>query len=191
MRNNHTEGRPGDQDFMSKVEKKLKETQELTKSIDHLVRKQIVFDGHTLDEWRRVLKVDIPSNIDVPTLIQLSIDIGKKYQTASFYRERQNFSVSILEQERAEKWKQAYDNTRAKHQQEFNKPLAAKSCEVAADLTVKEFDDAVNLQKTIQDFWNRRVSTLSELRKIVEIMSYSIGADARMQRDVNIYTKEK
>ena len=68
-------------------------------------------------------------------------------------------------------------------QEEFGKPLAAKSCEVAAEMAISSIKDSGTQQKVARDFWARTCDTLSEVRKILEMHGKNLAAEVRADRD--------
>lgn len=149
--------------------------------------------GYSIDTWREHFVVKIPptEEITFPTLIQLSAEIFKKYQEAAFYRDKQGVQMTVLEQSKFEKYHTAYQSARNRTEKAFGKPLAAESCKVEATLATKHLEDAIANQKVIKDFWNKTCETLTELRKLIEIMSYSLSGDAKVSRDFVVRTNRE
>jgi hypothetical protein len=98
--------------------------------------------------------------------------------------------MTILEQAKFEKYHTAYQAARSRTEKEFGKPLAAESCKVEATLATKHLEDAIANQKVIKDFWNKTCETLTELRKLVEVMGYALSGDAKVSRDFVVRTRE-
>ena len=64
--------------------------------------------------------------------------------------------------------------------------LAAESCKVAATLAVGDLENAISNQKVIHSFWVKTCDTLTEMRKLLELVGYALAGDARVQRDIVI-----
>lgn len=148
-------------------------------------------NGYSIDTWREhfVIKIPPSEEITFPVLVNLATEIFKKYQEAAYYRDKQGIQMTVLEQAKFEKYHTAYQTARSKNEKEFGKPLAAESCKVEATLATKHLEDAITNQRVIKDFWNKTCETLTELRKLVEIMSYALSGDAKVSRDFVVRTK--
>jgi hypothetical protein len=149
--------------------------------------------GYSIDVWRKQFIVNIPpaDEITFPTLVALSAEIFKKYQQAAYYRDKQGVQMTVLEQAKFEKYHTAYQSARNRTEKEFGKPLAAESCKVEATLATKHLEDAIANQKVIKDFWNKTCETLTELRKLIEIMGYALSGDAKVGRDFVVRAKSE
>lgn len=137
----------------------------------------------SIRDWKKYFNVKIPENINFPILIELAIEISKKYQEAAYYRDKQNVQLAILERVRGDKYYLAYQNARESTRRESGKALAAESCKVEAILATKELEEAMNSQKIICDFWDRTCKTLTDIRKLIEIIGFALSGDAKTQRD--------
>jgi len=173
---------------MSRISSKLKDTTEfLNKLSGYLDENFKIFGvtgkGYSVEEWKEYFLIDIPDEITFPVLIDLAAQVFEKYQKAAYFRDKQSIQMSILEQTKAEKYHSAYQSARTENEQKFGKPLAAESCKVSATLATKELEDAISNQKVVRDFWNKTCDTLTELRKLLELMGYALSGDARINRD--------
>jgi hypothetical protein len=117
-------------------------------------------------------------------IVDLASQIFKLYQTASYFRDKQTIQMAVLEQTKSDKYNTAYNTARTENEIKFGKPLAADSCKVAATLEVKELEGAIANQKVVRDFWKKTCDTLSELRKLVELMGYALSSDSRVNKDM-------
>lgn len=172
----------------SRISKKLKDTQEfLNKLGTYLDNNFKIFGitgkGYSVEEWKEYFLIDIPDEVTFQTLVDLASQVFEKYQRAAYFRDKQTIQMSILEQTKAEKYHSAYQDARKANEVKFGKPLAAESCKVAATLVTKDLEDAISNQKVVRDFWNKTCDTLTELRKLLELMGYALSGDARINRD--------
>lgn len=173
---------------MSRIAKKLKDTSEFLNELgqyidDNFKIAGVTGRGHSVEEWKEYFLIDIPDEITFPVLIDLAAQVFEKYQRAAYFRDKQSIQMSILEQTKAEKHDDAYQEARHRNEEKFGKPLAAESCKVAARLATKGLEDAISNQRVIRDFWNKTCDTLTELRKLLELMGYALSGDARINRD--------
>lgn len=167
---------------------KLKDTQKFLEKLstyldDNFKICGVTGIGYSIEEWKVHFHVDIPDEITFPVLVNLAAEVFDKYQQAVYFRDKQMVQMSILEQTKAEKFHQSYQDARLTNEQKFGKPLAAESCKVSATLATKDLEDAVSNQKVTKDFWHKTCETLTELRKLLELMGYALSSDARVNRD--------
>lgn len=173
------------------IEKIKKDTIDSFEFLDEL---SDYIDGHfslpgedktkfNLKQWKDFFRIEIPEEITFPILISLSGEVARKYQQASYFRDKQQIQLAILEQSRSDKYNLAYNQTRRDSEEKFKKPLAAESCKIAAILAVNELDEALKNQRVIKDFWDGTCKTLTEVRKILETIGFALSGDARIQRE--------
>jgi len=173
---------------LEEIEQKVEDSKDFLKQVKRFVDKNFIINGKTFDEWEEYFKVKIPNNIDFTVLVHLATEVGNKFQEAAYFRDQQMVKLAILDQERSDRMIKAYNKVRLQHQEEYNKNLSAKSCEMAASLHVKSLDDAMVIQKAVKEFWTKTCVTLTETRKILEVIGYALGADVRAQKDFKVTT---
>jgi hypothetical protein len=176
---------------MERISKKLKNTNEFLEKLGKYLDENFRLTGssgkqYTVEDWKKFFHIDIPDEINFMVIVNLAAEIFDKYQKASYFRDKQIIQMSILEQSRSDKYNTAYQIARTTNEEKFNKPLAAESCKVAATLAVKDLEDAISNQKVIKDFWNKTCDTLTELRKLVEVICRALSGDSYIQRDTII-----
>jgi hypothetical protein len=174
------------------VQKRIEEVKEFTDRVNEHIENTFIIDGKTLKEWKTALKVTFPEDINFHTVIELSKTIAKKFQIASYYRDRQMVYSNVLEQTKTEKYNKAYQVAQDTSRKEYGKNLAADSCKIAASIEIQDLENVINAQKVIKEFWIKSCDTLTELRKHIEIISYALSADSRIQRDLVVtnYSKD-
>lgn len=165
---------------------KLENTQEFCGAVGSHLKENFLIEGKTMTAWKKYFKIDIPENIDLHSIIYLATEIWNKYQVAAHYRDSQQVQLAIMEQTKSDKYNTEYNSIRASTQAESGRPLAAESCKVHATLAVKDLDSAIANQKVIHTFWVKTCDTLTEMRKLLEIIGYAVGADVKTQREINI-----
>jgi len=176
---------------IDKITSRLKDTQEFLDSLGEHLDKNFRLVGtngkrHTVEQWKKYFHIEIPTEINFMTLVDLASQIFEKYQKAAFFRDKQVIQMSILEQSKSDKYNMAYQAARKETLNQFGKMLAADSCKVAANLEVKDIEDAIQNQSVTKEFWVRTCQTLTELRKLIELMCRALGSDAYMQKDIII-----
>jgi hypothetical protein len=176
---------------IEKITNKLKSTQEFCGVVKDHLKDNFLVEGKTMKQWKKYFKIDIPDDISFPTVVNISQEIWMKYQRAAFFRDSQQVQLAIMEQSKSDKYNIVYNNLRSDTQLKTGKPLAAESCRIAATLEVKDLDNAIANQKVIHTFWVKTCDTLTELRKLLEVMSYALSGDARIQRDMVIKSEFK
>jgi len=174
-----------------KIAQKLKETQDFCSAVENHLKDNFLIEGKTMAEWKKYFKIAIPNDISFSTVVDLSQEIWMKYQRSAFFRDSQQVQLAIMEQSKSDKYNTTYNDIRADTQRKTGKPLAAESCKIAATLEVKDLDSAISNQKVIHTFWVKTCDTLTELRKLLELMGYALSGDARIQRDVIIKGGDK
>jgi len=165
---------------------KLKDTQSFCAAIEGHLKENFLIENKTMEEWKIYFAVKIPDDITFQTVINLSQEIWMKYQRAALFRDSQQVQLAIMEQSKSDKYNTTYNDIRLDTQTKTGKPLAAESCKIAATLAVKELDGAISNQKVIHTFWVKTCDTLTELRKLLELMGYALSSDARIQKDIVI-----
>jgi hypothetical protein len=165
---------------------KLQDTQEFCTEIDKFIDNTLIIEGYTVQQWKRHFFVKIPEEINFMSLVDVAAEIAKKYQQASYYRDKRHFSLAIIEQTKAEKFHEHFQFTRREHEKQHGKPLAAESCKVAANLAVKDIEASIVNQKVIHDFWTKTCNVLTETRKLIELMIRALSSDAYIQKDLVI-----
>lgn len=168
---------------LNRIKKRQQEIAEFLKELNIFVQENVIIEGSTILEWRKYFKVEIPNEITFVTLIDLSREIAEKFQRAAYLRDKEVIQFSLLEQQKFDTYHKAYNDVRVQTQQETGKPLAAESCKIHATLAANKDEYAIATQKVIKDFWVKTCDSLTELRKLVELMGYALSADARVQRD--------
>jgi hypothetical protein len=168
------------------LSKKLKDTQEFCSSVNDYLKDNLIIEGKTVMAWKKYFIIRIPNDMNFQTVIEMAQEIWIKYQQASAYRDSQQVQLAIMEQTKSDKYNTEYNAVRAQTQQQTGKPLAAESCKIHATLAVKDLDAAIANQKVIHSFWVKTCDTLSEMRKLLEVISYALSGDARISRDFNI-----
>lgn len=171
---------------LDQLAKKLKDTQEFRNKVEDHLSENFLIEGKTMSAWKKYFYIDIPDNLDFHAIIGIAADIWSKYQRAAHYRDSQQVQLAIMEQTKADKYNTEYNTIRSQTQQETGKPLAADSCKIHATLAVKDLDNAISNQKVVHTFWVKTCDTLTELRKLLEIIGYAVGADIRVQKEFNI-----
>ncbi len=166
-----------------KIAKKLQETQEFCTAVKGHLDENFLVEGKKIVEWKKYFKIDIPDEMSFASIVNLGQEIWIKYQRAAYFRDAQQVQLAIMEQSKSDKYNTTYNDLRADTQQKTGKPLAAESCKIAATLAVSELDNAISNQKVIHTFWVKTCDTLTELRKLLELMGYALSSDARIQKD--------
>jgi hypothetical protein len=171
------------------IEDRLNEVKEFLEKINEHVENTFLIEGKTLKKWKKEMKITFPEDINFMTLMELSKDIAKKFQIAAYHRDRQTVYSNVLEQTKVEKYNKAYQEAQNLSRQQYGKNLAADSCKIAALFEIQDLENVINAQRIIKEFWAKTCETLTEMRKHVEIIGYSLSADSRIQRDfvVNNY----
>ena len=168
------------------IAKKLRETQEFCITVEKHISDNFLVEGKTMKEWKTYFKIDIPEEIVFPTVIKLGQEIWMKYQRAAYFRDSQQVQLAIMEQAKSDKYNNEYNSVRTDTQAKTGKPLAAESCKIAATLAVSDLDSAISNQRVIHNFWVKTCDTLTELRKLLELIGYALSGDARIHRDMTI-----
>lgn len=174
---------------MEQIQKTLEDSQEFLNGLSKFIDEKFLVEGKTLSAWKKHFRVQMPekdSDINFHTLIALSSEIMDKYQRAAYFRDKQNIQLVVLEQSKFDTYHKEYQRVRTETEEKFNKPLAAESCKVAATLATMELEAALSTQRVIRDFWVKTCETLTEMRKLIETMSFSLSSDAKVQREINI-----
>jgi hypothetical protein len=166
-----------------RIAKRLRETQKFCSAVKEHLDENFLVEGKTMLEWKKHFLVEIPEDVTFQAIVNLGQEVWTKYQRAAYFRDSQQVQLAIMEQSKSDKYNTTYNDLRAETQQKTGKPLAAESCKIAATLAVKELDSAIANQKVIHTFWVKTCDTLTELRKILELMGYALSGDARIQRD--------
>jgi len=174
-----------------KIVKKLKDTQSFCATVEGHLATNFLVENNTMKEWKTYFMVEIPEEINFSTLIIIAQEIWMKYQRAACFRDSQQVQLAIMEQAKSDKYNTEYNFIRQDTQQKTGKPLAAESCKISATLAVKDLDSAIANQQVIHNFWVKTCNTLTELRKLLELMGYALSGDARIQRDVVIRSEIK
>ena len=163
--------------------KKLETAQEFTTQVEKYLDENFLVEGKTLRQWRAHFFIKIPDDINLGTLVDLAAQIWTKYQEAAYYRDKQHTQLAIMEQTKLDKYNEAYRDARRENEREHGKPLAAESCKVEATLAVKDLENAIRNQKVVKDFWAKSCETLTEMRKLLEIIGRALGADAYINKE--------
>lgn len=156
---------------------------QFNRELGGFLHKNFIINDKTISDWKKHFHVEIPEEITFPNLVKKSAEIARKYQEATFFREKQTIQLAILEQAMTSKFNIAYNNAREQHQKEFGKALAADSCKAAAALEIKDLEEAISNQRVVSDFWNKTCLALIEMRKHLELMGHALAAEARAGRD--------
>ena len=173
------------------ITKQFNNAQDFNHQLASYMDLNLKFGDKSPKEWKQYFFVKLPEHIEFENLIQIAGEIFNKYQQASALRDKETMQLTILEQSIKDKRNLAYQTARDDHEKKFNKGLAAKSCEVAADLAVKDLEDAISNQKVAKDFWKSTCDCLTELRKLLEMMGYALSNDVKINRDFNVYGGNK
>jgi hypothetical protein len=175
---------------LDKFKKQLEDTQEYVSEIESFLDKNFLIDGYTPTQWRRKLYIKIPTELNFQAIIQLAADIVSKYQIAARYRDSQTVQVAILERTKADKYNSAYEAARVESAKANNgKSMAAESCKIAANIEVKDLENAIGNQALVRDWWKNSCSVLTEMRKLAEILLRALASDANAERDFVVKIK--
>jgi len=169
------------------IQKTQDETQEFLDGLSSFIDEKFLVEGKTLVAWRKYFKIELPKkdeDITFHTIINLSSKIIKLYQEAAYFRDKQTIQLTVLEQSKFDTYHREYQKVRTETEAKYQKPLAAESCKVHATLATMELEAALSTQKTVRDFWTKTCDTLTEMRKLVELMSFALSSDARAQREL-------
>lgn len=176
---------------VEKIAASVEDAHQFNRELGEFLYKNFVINDRTIPEWKRHFHIEIPEEVNFPIIIKKSAEIARKYQEATFFRERQMVQLAILEQAQADKFNTVYTEVRESHQREFGKPLAAESCKAAATLAIKDIENAISNQRVVSDFWNKTCLALIEMRKHLELMGHALAAEARAGRDFVFKGEEK
>ena len=171
---------------MEKVEEiatSVEEAHQFNRKLGEFLYKSFVINDRTIPSWKKHFHVDIPEDMSFALIIKKSSEVSRKYQEATFFRERQMIQLAILEQTKTNKFHVAYNDAREGHQKEFGKNLAADSCKVVASLAIKDIEEAIANQKVVSDFWNKTCASLIETRKHLELIGRALSGEAMAGRD--------
>lgn len=181
--------------MIEKVKEILNTSQEFLNELETHILKDILIGDNTekktIRQWKEYFKIVLPEDINFLTLVNVTKEIFKKYQKAAYFRDKENIEASVLEQSRNDTYRDSYKKILDKSIADFGKPLSAESCKNEAFLSVKGLEDIIATQKVIKDFWNKTCDTLTELRKLIEIMSYALSADSRVGKDFVVYESKE
>jgi hypothetical protein len=162
------------------------EAQEFNKNLRDYLLHNFTAEGKTLTEWKRYFYITIPDDINFPIIIKLSQEIAIKYQIAARLRDEFSVQLAIQTQDRDTRYHSAYHEARAGHEAQFNKNLAADSCKSAALVAIHGLETAISHQRIIKEFWSDTCKTLTETRKLVEIMGRALAGDSYVHKDMVI-----
>lgn len=176
---------------IAEITTQFNNAQEFNTKLSTYLDDNLKFGDKSPKEWKQYFFVKLPAHIEFENLVELASEIFRKYQMASALRDKQTMQLTILEQSSKDKFHTAWQTARDEHEKRFNKGLAAKSCEVAANLAIKDLEDAISNQKVAQNFWKTTCDCLTELRKLLEMMGYALSNDARVSRDFNVFGGNK
>ena len=168
------------------ITEQFNNAQSFNDNLSGYLNDNLKFGDKSPREWKKHFFVKLPSHIEFNNLVEIASEIFTKYQQASAMRDKENMQLTILEQSIKDKHNAAYQHARDEHEKKFKKGLSAKSCEVAADLAVKDLEDAISNQKVARDFWKSTCDTLTELRKLLEMMGYALSNDARVSKGFTV-----
>jgi hypothetical protein len=161
--------------------------QEFNGDLREYLTTNFVIEGRTMTEWKRHFFVSIPDDLNFATIVRLTQDIARKYQEASRFRDEFSVQLALLDQGRAPRYNEAYNNVRAEHDaRNTGRTLAAESCRAAANAALSDLDDAIANQKIVKNFWSETCKTLVEMRKNVEIIGRALAGDSYTQREMTI-----
>ena len=170
---------------------KLKATQEFTSAVEKYLDENFLIEGKTTRQWKGKFFIKIPSEITFPTVVNLATQIWNNFQEASYYRDKQITQLAIMEQTKLDKYNEAYQVARMQSVKDHGKPMAAESCKIEAIIVVQDLENAINNQKVVKDFWVKTCQTLTEMRKLLEIIGHALAGDSRVSRDFVIKTGER
>jgi hypothetical protein len=170
-------------EIVEEIAASVEDAHQFNRELGAFLYKNFIINDKTIADWKRHFHIEIPEEVSFPLLIKKSAEIARKYQEATFFRERQMIQLAILEQAQTSKFNIAYNDAREHHQREFGKPLAAESCKAAASLVIKDIEEAISNQRVVSDFWNKTCLSLIEMRKHLELMGHALAAEARAGRD--------
>jgi hypothetical protein len=176
---------------IDRIVQKFKDAQDFNYKLSEHLKESLVLDGKTPYQWKKHFKVDIPDEVNPMIILELCADVFTKYQEAAMYRDKQTMQLTILEQSKEDKYNFAFHKARKDHEEKFKKNLSAKSCEIEATLAIKDIKDAIANQKIVKDFWKSTCDTLTELRKLLEMMGFALNTDARINNEVKFYGHNK
>lgn len=168
---------------IKEIQEKIADSQELLKELESYIKNNFKVEGKSINDIIEYFKVKIPEDINFMTLANTFREISNKYQRATGFRDTQKVKLSILENTQQEKYDEAYQAVREKALEDTGKPLAAKSCEVAAALSTYNLNNTAQVQKVIHDFWDKICKNLVETRKNCEGIIIALSGDAKIQRD--------
>jgi signal recognition particle GTPase len=171
------------------VLEKLSEWQEFIQQISDHIKVNLLIEGKTIKEWRKYFYIKIPDDVNFQTVIKLSGKLWDLHQEAAAYRDREVIQLAFMEQSKEQKFSEAYNKARQDYQNQFNKTLAAKSCEEIARTAVQDLEGAIITQKVAHDFWVSICKTLTEQRKLLEQILWALNGESKIQKDINIYSK--
>jgi hypothetical protein len=168
---------------LAKLAEKIQGAREFCDGLEKHLKANLLIEGKTIIEWRNHFRVKFTPDMTFADIVALAADIADKYQEAGRMRDMHNFQLSILEQTKTDKYNEAYTGIQKEYEDKHKKRLAAEKCKVAAQMAVTSFDNAIATQKMVHSFWVGICNGLVELRKLLEIIGRSLGADARVGRD--------
>jgi hypothetical protein len=168
---------------IDKLARRLEETQEFCSKVEKHLDENFLIEGKTMIAWKKHFKISIPEELNFLSLVSLAQEVMVKYQLAAFYRDSQHVTLTIMEHAKSEKYNTEFQFARTEYQKEHGRSLAAESCKVAATLAVTDLEAAIANQKVIHDFWVKTANTLTELRKLLELVARALSGDAHVQRD--------
>jgi hypothetical protein len=168
---------------IDKLANRLKDTQQFCSAVEDHLSKNFLVEGKSLIAWKKYFRIKVPDEFNFMSVVSLAQDIMKKYQQAAVFRDAQQVNLTIMEQSKAEKYNTEFQFARTQHIKDHGKPLAAESCKVAATLAVQDLEAAIANQKVIHVFWVKTCDTLTEMRKLTELVGYALSGDARVQKD--------
>jgi len=175
-------------EIVKEIQTKARERDELLDGMENYITNNFYLTDDRGRKWtvleaRKYFKIEIPEEVNFLIIVKLAQELSEKYQKATYLRDKQKIKLSIIKNAQAEKYDSAYQTAREETRREMGKPLAAKSCEVAARLATKVLEDSSNTQQVIYDFWDGVCKTLVETRKHIEAISIALSGDAKIQRD--------
>lgn len=171
---------------IERLAERLSNTQEFCQIVEKHIEDNFIIEGKSMVEWKRHFYIQIPENLDFHAVVMLAADLWSKCQEVARYRDAQQVQLAIMEQSKSDKYLTEYNAIRASTQAESGRPLAADSCKVHATLAVKELDGAIGNQKVVHSFWVKTYDTLTEMRKLLEIIGYAVSADLKLNQEINI-----
>lgn len=150
------------------------------------MRKQLLINGKTMEQWEDRFKIKIPTDDLTPAICrQYDYKLLELNQEASFYHAIAGAKLQMIKRGGDSTYRDKFFAIVQEYKEKNIKLPAAATLENLAKVETDDVESAQSIAEVERDFWSDILNHLSSCRKIIENATFNSSIEAKLNVNAN------